>query len=75
MTLAESIYQHSLRLPEAAAKEALDFIEFLEQRYAVQAKPSPLSQPHQRRAGSAKGKLVIISDDLDHLSDFGEYMP
>lgn len=34
MTLAEAIYQHSLRLPEPAAREALDFIEFLESRYA-----------------------------------------
>jgi hypothetical protein len=38
MTLAETIYQHSLNLPEQAAREALDFIEFLEQRYAAQAK-------------------------------------
>ena len=34
MTLAESIYRHSLNLPEPAAREALDFIEFLEQRYS-----------------------------------------
>ncbi len=33
MTLAEVIYQHSLSLPESAAREALDFIEFLEQRH------------------------------------------
>lgn len=33
MNLAEAIYQHSLSLPEPAAREALDFIEFLEQRY------------------------------------------
>lgn len=35
MTLAEMIYEHSQRLPEPAAREALDFIEFLEQRYGV----------------------------------------
>ena len=35
MTLAETIYQHSLNLPEQAAREALDFIEFLEQRYSL----------------------------------------
>ena len=39
MNLAETIYQHSLNLPETAAREALDFIEFLEQRYA----PVPIS--------------------------------
>jgi hypothetical protein len=33
MNLAETIYQRSLNLPEFAAREALDFIEFLEQRY------------------------------------------
>jgi hypothetical protein len=33
MTLAETIYQRSLKLPDAAAQEALDFIEFLHQRY------------------------------------------
>ena len=35
MTLAEAIYQHSLALSEPAAREALDFIEFLEQRYRL----------------------------------------
>ena len=38
MPLAETIYERSLRLPDHAAREALDFIEFLEQRYAGQAK-------------------------------------
>ena len=33
MNLAEVIYQHSLSLPEPAAREVLDFIEFLEQRH------------------------------------------
>jgi hypothetical protein len=33
MSLAEEIYRHCLALPEEAAREALDFIEFLEQRY------------------------------------------
>lgn len=37
MTLAEMIYEHSQRLPEPAAREALDFIEFLEQPYRVAA--------------------------------------
>lgn len=37
MTLAEAIYQRSLSLPDAAAQEALDFIEFLGQRYGADA--------------------------------------
>ena len=28
-----------------------------------------------RRAGSAKGKLVIVAEDEEHLEDFHEYMP
>ncbi len=35
MTLAETIYQRSLKLPDAAAQEALDFVEFLNQRYGI----------------------------------------
>jgi hypothetical protein len=35
MTLAETIYQRSLKLPDAAAQEALDFIEFLNLRYGL----------------------------------------
>ncbi len=35
MSIAENIYQHSRRLPEQAAREALDFIQFLEQRYVT----------------------------------------
>ena len=42
MTLPETIYQHSLRLPEAAAQEALTFIWQLEQRYCTDpAPPTP----------------------------------
>lgn len=28
-----------------------------------------------RRPGSAKGKLVILAEDDEHLKDFKEYMP
>lgn len=35
MTLAEAIYQRSQKLPDAAAREVLDFIDFLGQRYGV----------------------------------------
>jgi antitoxin (DNA-binding transcriptional repressor) of toxin-antitoxin stability system len=28
-----------------------------------------------RKAGSARGKITIISEDDDHLKDFAEYMP
>lgn len=79
MTVAEIIYQHALRLPESAAQEALDFIEFLEQRYphgseCASAITASADKP-RRRAGSAKGVFLIQEDDDAHLADFGEYMP
>ena len=73
MTLAEIIYQHCLRLPDAAAREALDFIEFLEQRYGSCHQPT--APAICRQAGSAKGVLQIIEDDDAHLADFKGYMP
>jgi len=33
---------------------------------------TPIRKP--RKAGSAKGKLVILQDDDEHLKDFEEYM-
>ncbi len=36
MSIAEIIYAHSRRLPDQAAREALNYIERLEQRYGVQ---------------------------------------
>ena len=37
------------------------------------AQPGAARQP--REPGSAKGKLMIIADDDEHLQDFKEYMP
>jgi len=33
MTLAKKIYQHCLNLPDNAAQQVLDYVEFLEQRH------------------------------------------
>jgi antitoxin (DNA-binding transcriptional repressor) of toxin-antitoxin stability system len=33
----------------------------------------PMHKP--RRPGSAKGKLIILTEDNAHLEDFKEYMP
>ena len=76
MNLAETIYQHSLRLPEAAAREALDFIEFLEQRYTREPNsPSRPAEKPRRQPGSARDVLVVIEEDEAHLDDVREYMP
>lgn len=39
MSLAETIYRHSLNLPEPIAKEALDFIVFWNSVTALAKKP------------------------------------
>ncbi|MBT9100089.1 DUF2281 domain-containing protein [Methylovulum psychrotolerans] len=57
MNLAETIYQHSLKLPETAAREALDFIELLEQRYA----PEPADTKQQ---GDTEAFLAAIAGGL-----------
>lgn len=57
MTLAEAIYQHSLNLPEPAAREALDFVEFLERRYAKPPVVSAAVDDEKKREAA-----------LDHLA-------
>lgn len=65
MTLAEKIYQHSCKLPEQAAREALDFIEFLERRYTEKS-AAPAGDTDTFLAAIA-GKL---SDDFpDDITD------
>jgi antitoxin (DNA-binding transcriptional repressor) of toxin-antitoxin stability system len=35
--------------------------------------PRPVRKP--RQPGSAKGKLIILAEDDEHLEDFKDYMP
>ena len=67
MNLAETIYQHSLNLPETAAREALDFIEFLEQRYAP--KPVNTKQQNDTEAFLAAIAGGLSEDFPDYISD------
>ncbi|ASF47292.1 hypothetical protein CEK71_15120 [Methylovulum psychrotolerans] len=65
--MAETIYQHSLKLPETAAREALDFIEFLEQRYAP--KPADINQQNDTEAflaAIAGGLSDDFPDDINN---------
>lgn len=76
MNLAEIIYQHSLNLPEPAAQEALDFIEFLEQRYAKNQQ----TIQQQSRTDSFLSALAVgglsedFPDDIDD-NDLGVDVP
>lgn len=65
MTLAETIYRHSLHLPEKAAQEALDFIEFLEQRYGtVRIEPKSLGDTEAFLAAVAGTLGDDFPDDI-----------
>lgn len=67
MNLAETIYQHSLNLPETAACEALDFIEFLEQRYAPV--PADTKQQNDTEAFLTAIAGGLSEDFPDDISD------
>jgi hypothetical protein len=64
MTLAETIYQHSLNLPEPIAKEALDFIVFLEQRYGIKKKTDLVRDTEAFLAAVIGGLSDDFPDDI-----------
>jgi len=65
MNLAETIYQHSLNLSETAAREVLDFFEFLEQRYSsVQPLAKQLNDTEAFLAALAGGLSEDFPDDI-----------
>jgi hypothetical protein len=76
MNLAETIYQHSLNLPEPAAREVLDFIECLEQRYVTNKRTvQQQSRTELFLAALAAGSLSEdFPDDIDD-SDLGVDVP
>jgi hypothetical protein len=76
MNLPEAIYRHSLNLPEPAAREVLDFIEFLESRLDAPtrktAAPSPATVDFIARHAGVLGD--DFPDDIDD-SDLPEDLP
>ncbi|NJM10506.1 MAG: DUF2281 domain-containing protein [Synechococcaceae cyanobacterium SM1_2_3] len=69
MTLAETIYHHSLHLPEPAAREVLDFIQFMEQRYGVIATdtlPAILTPEQTAAYRSDMPKKALIYQHQSH---------
>lgn len=74
MNLAESIYQHSLNLPEPAAREALDFIEFLEQRYLLPTSTERRDDTEAFLAALAGGLSEDFPDDISD-ADLGMDTP
>jgi len=62
MTLAETIYQHSLSLPESAAREVLDFVQFMEQRYGT------VPIVHQMTGGTVSNDSSVAKNADDAVS-------
>jgi hypothetical protein len=65
MSLSDTIYKHSLNLPEAVAKEALDFIVFLEQRYGIKTTPKVSSDTEAFLQAVADGLSEDFPDDIN----------
>jgi antitoxin (DNA-binding transcriptional repressor) of toxin-antitoxin stability system len=51
-----------------------ELIITLDQKPVARLVREGLSLRKPRKAGSAKGKLVILQEDDEHLKDFEEYM-
>lgn len=65
MSLAENIYHHSRKLPEQAAREALDFIQFLEQRYVGKV----VARPEDTESFLASVAGTLGDDFPDDITD------
>jgi hypothetical protein len=57
-------------LPDNLKQEVMDYIDYLQKKYA-----SPTKTTEKKRVfGSAKGKYVLTADFNEPLKDFEEYM-
>jgi len=71
-----SIEEAQTRLPEIIHRLAAgDEVEITEGRNTVARLLGASKTKHvPRTPGSAKGKLIIVVEDEEHLRDFGDYM-
>ena len=75
MSIAEIIYAHSRRLPDQAAREALSYIEYLEQRYGVRSpKGAEQDDTEAFLATVAGGLSADFPDDITN-ADLGADSP
>jgi hypothetical protein len=56
MTIAEQIYQEVRTLPDELAREVLDFVGFIEAKYALK----PASERDLQQAGSSAGNVPCL---------------
>ncbi len=69
--IEQTLIQEIHTLPESLKQEVLHFVQFLKQK---QQGATETKKRQPRKAGSAKGE-IIMADDFDApLEDFAEYM-
>lgn len=70
MTLADRIYQHSLHLPEPAAREVLLFIQMLEKRHQVDVTERPTdTHPNETEIFLQAVAGTLEADFPDDITD------
>ncbi len=67
----QTLIQEIHTLPESLKQEVLHFVQFLKQKQTVEEKPT---KRRKRKAGSAKGEIIMADDFEAPLEDFAEYM-
>jgi hypothetical protein len=67
----QTLIQEIHTLPESLKQEVLHFVQFLKQKQAAKTESA---KPRKRKAGSAKGEIIMADDFDTPLEDFAEYM-
>lgn len=68
--MENTLYSQIESLPEHLKKEVKDFVEFL----LLKSKNEHRQPKEERKAGTLKGKIVMLKDFDAPLDDFKEYM-
>jgi antitoxin (DNA-binding transcriptional repressor) of toxin-antitoxin stability system len=72
-----TIEEAQARLPELVERllPGEELIIYRDDQPVAKLVGQKLPERKPRQPGSARGKLVILADDEEHLKDFAEYMP
>src|SRR5437763_16795462 len=70
MSIAERIYQQVKTLPESAAREVLDFAEFIESKLAREAAGQSASTDPQAGASSRWPEAVLAFEGMPDMPPF-----
>ena len=76
MSTIVTMEEAQAKLPELVAhlETGEEVIITLDQKPVARLKREHPADRKPRKAGSGKGKLVILKEDDEHLQDFQEYM-